>query len=47
MAGTMPLYSKKMFQGKSGPTYATKGKKTNQITIEPGIAKKVYFVQIL
>lgn len=37
----------KIPQGKRGPTYETKGIKMNQITMEPGMAIKVYFVQIL
>jgi hypothetical protein len=36
-----------MSNGVSGPTYETKGKKINQIIIDPKFAIKVYFVQIL
>lgn len=41
------MYSIKMPQGKSGPTYDTKGMNMNQITMDPGIAITVYFVHIL
>ena len=41
------MYSMNIPQGNKGPTYETKGIKANQMIKEPGMAIKVYFVQIL
>jgi hypothetical protein len=43
----MPVYSGNTVLEIAGPIYATIGKYKNQMAIEPGIAMKVYFVQIL